>query len=459
MSMKTLFSNFRKGSAFRKSLQTAVFLILGLTPELVPATDPVSFRNAVAPLLIDNCVACHGTKKSEGGYRANTYELLKTAGDSGIAPIDFSNLSQSELLRRITSTDPDEQMPAGADPMSAAEVEVIKNWLEQGGTCDATPSSGSLFDIVPDPVYPAPPLTYSASIPITAIQFSENAEELLVSGYHELTIWRVSDGSLLRRIGNLGERIHRIAKLPSPNLVAVACGEPGRLGEVRVVNLETGSVEQVIHRATDLVLDLAVSPDSKRLATSSADGLVRVYNLNPLALHKTISSHSDYVTSVAWSPDGAKLATASRDKTAKVFEVESGELLATCSLHQQAVRSILFSADGKQLISSGSDNMLYRWDAESGVKVSEIGLNSEAYQPVTFEATVFFACSDQLVKQFDVAQNKILRSFSGHKTSVLSQALSPTTKLLATGSLDGEVRIWNISDGTLVVSFLAMPKQ
>ena len=47
------------------------------------AADGVSFSNQVASILVDNCVACHGAKKAEGGYRIDTFEYLSKSGDSG----------------------------------------------------------------------------------------------------------------------------------------------------------------------------------------------------------------------------------------------------------------------------------------------------------------------------------------------------------------------------------------
>jgi len=40
---------------------------------------PVSFRKDVAPILQENCLACHGPKKAEGGYRVDSFERATKA--------------------------------------------------------------------------------------------------------------------------------------------------------------------------------------------------------------------------------------------------------------------------------------------------------------------------------------------------------------------------------------------
>ena len=62
------------------SLRTVLALVLPLAFAcLAWAEDAVSFRAQVAPLLIENCLACHGPKKAEGGYRIDTFARLRVA--------------------------------------------------------------------------------------------------------------------------------------------------------------------------------------------------------------------------------------------------------------------------------------------------------------------------------------------------------------------------------------------
>src|SRR5688500_2842630 len=75
------------------------------------ADDEVSFRKDVAPIFLSNCLACHGAKKAEGSYRLDSFERVSQPGDTGAAPVTAAKLDESELYRRLTSTDEGERMP------------------------------------------------------------------------------------------------------------------------------------------------------------------------------------------------------------------------------------------------------------------------------------------------------------------------------------------------------------
>src|SRR5688500_18867207 len=70
-----------------------------------------SFKRDIAPLLLNNCLACHGPKKAEGGYRIDTFEQVTAAGDSTQPGFVGKDLDGSEAFRRIISTDVKERMP------------------------------------------------------------------------------------------------------------------------------------------------------------------------------------------------------------------------------------------------------------------------------------------------------------------------------------------------------------
>src|SRR5687767_4824229 len=92
-------------------LRVLLCLIAMSSAAILLAAEPVSFKRDIAPVLLNNCLACHGPKKSEGGYRIDTFERVIAEGDStqpGFVPKD---LDGSEAFRRIVSTDVKERMP------------------------------------------------------------------------------------------------------------------------------------------------------------------------------------------------------------------------------------------------------------------------------------------------------------------------------------------------------------
>ena len=246
-------------------------------------------------------------------------------------------------------------------------------------------------------------------------------------------------------------------------MLAVGCGAPGRSGEVRLIDFASGEVKSVVARTYDVVLDLAYRPGSSELAIASADSTIRVVNVETLEAVRTIASHADWVTAVAWSDDGTRLASASRDKSAKVYDGATGDLIASYLGHGAAVRGVSIVLDNKQVVSVGADNKLHRWDVDGAKKVAEVAIGGEGYKLIRNGTSLFVPCSDQRLLQIDLGSNKILHEYKGHHDWVLSACYQPNATgetsdgLLASGSFDGEVCIWDTVDTTLIRNWNAKP--
>lgn len=419
--------------------------------------EGISFSGQVASILVDNCVACHGARKAEGGYRIDTFEYLSKSGDSGSAPITASKIEESELWRRVVATDASERMPAESEPLAPEQLEVLKQWIVNGAAFDGTKPNDPLYLVAPPAIYPDPPAKYPVPVPITSVAFSADGSQVISGGYHELLCWNTSDGTLVKRIKNIDQRVYAIAVSPDGARLAIACGNPGKNGEVRLVDYATGAVLTVCGRTYDVVLDVAYSPDGTRLAASGADGLIRVMDAVTGTVQQTIASHADWVNSLAWSDDGKKLASASRDKSAKVYTAENGELLTSYAGHGVAVKGVAFTPDGASVLSVGDDKKLHRWEIEGAKKVAEVGLGGEGFKLVRGSDFVLAPSNDKLLHRIDLAKNQETLKFTGHVDWVLSSALHMKNNQVVSGSIDGVIRLWNATDGALIREWRGAP--
>ena len=117
--------------------------------------------------------------------------------------------------------------------------------------------------------------------------------------------------------------------------------------------------------------DAAFSPDGKRLAIVSLDGLVQVWDMPTMSKFYSFNGHSENTSSIEFSPDGKLLATTSRDETVKVWDATNGELVFVLEGHKEWVHSASFSPDGKYLVST-SNTVVKIWEMYSGRCVSSL---------------------------------------------------------------------------------------
>lgn len=115
----------------------AVILTVWSAPREASAATSIDFERQIRPLLIKRCGECHGSAEQNSGLRLDAKNAAFKGGDSGPV-ITRGKSSESELVRRITSTDPDERMPPEEPSLSKTEVELLRRWIDMGATWPET---------------------------------------------------------------------------------------------------------------------------------------------------------------------------------------------------------------------------------------------------------------------------------------------------------------------------------
>ena len=119
---------------------TTAWMVAALTVALgraeTASPSAIRFSRDILPLLSDHCFACHGPdeKGRKGGLRLDTEAGARGAGKSGRTALSPGHADQSEILRRILSTDPDEAMPPrdSGKSLGPQQIRLLRQWIQEG---------------------------------------------------------------------------------------------------------------------------------------------------------------------------------------------------------------------------------------------------------------------------------------------------------------------------------------
>ncbi len=128
-------------------IQMAV--LSGVFPAKAVADEGIDFKRDIRPILSDKCFACHGP---DGGHREADLRLdeRESAVESSIVP---GKSADSELIARVTSTDPDLVMPPPETrkKLSAKEIQLLRQWIDSGAEYEPHWAFVSVPQQVPEP--------------------------------------------------------------------------------------------------------------------------------------------------------------------------------------------------------------------------------------------------------------------------------------------------------------------
>jgi WD40 repeat protein len=320
---------------------------------------------------------------------------------------------------------------------------------------------------------------------INSITFSPDGK-ILASGSSDGTIilWDVTDLNSPSQIGMplTGHEgwVNSITFSPDGKTLASGSGDGTViLWDVTDLNSPSQIDKQPLDHE-DWVSSIAFSPNEKRLASGCSDGTIILWDLfdylsSPRGTRFT--GHEGWVSSVAFSPDGKILASGGDDDTIILWDVTDlispSQIGMRLPYYSGSVNSVAFSPDGKILAASGGDDdTVIFWDVTDSNLPSLIGeqltghehdVNSVAFSPDgktlalgsnrsesnIGTITLWDVTNPNLPSQIGIPFTiypTISHNVGPSVPIINSIAFSPEGKILTSGSIDGTIILWDITD-------------
>jgi mono/diheme cytochrome c family protein len=96
------------------------------------AQDAVQFERDVWPIFAAKCVTCHGPEDQFNELRLDSKDRILRGGKHGKVVVPGDPAKSPMYVRVSLPPDDLDIMPAEGDPLSAAQIETLRRWIEQG---------------------------------------------------------------------------------------------------------------------------------------------------------------------------------------------------------------------------------------------------------------------------------------------------------------------------------------
>jgi mono/diheme cytochrome c family protein len=438
-----------------------------------PAITKITYDEHVRQILREHCFSCHGPDKQESGLQLDNYQKAMAGGSSG--EVVIAGDPESSRLWALASHKEEPKMPPRQDKLSAAKLELLSKWIEQG----APENAGSKVTLKQNPlaavsasnigkpegpvVMPVglfkEPVQYTARAgQITALATSPWAPLVAVAGQKQVTLYN-SDGGELLGILPFPEGIPYVIRFSrNGSVLLVAGGRGGHSGCAVLFDVKTGLRMAKIGDELDAVLAADINATHSLVAIGGPNRVVRIYSVQTGDLVHEIRKHTDWICGLEFSPDGKLLATADRAGGLFVWEAETARETHFLRGHNGAVNDVSWRLDSKILASAGEDGTVKLWELNDGNAIKSWTAHAGGAFCVRYTHDGRLATSgrDNMVKTWG-SDGAAQKSYPAFTESALRCAFSHDGQRVVGGDWLGNVKVWDTAKAADVFALPANP--
>jgi WD40 repeat protein len=330
----------------------------------------------------------------------------------------------------------------------------------------------------------------------TSLSFSPD-DDILVSGGRskdpKIDVWDLQTGG---HIGTLKGHIYGLRSIefsPCGDMIATSSGDH----TVQIWNMFSLDCRCFIESHSNQISNVCWSGSGSEVIFGSLDETVQVWSVSDKECSQTLTIHTGgSVYSVASSPDSTLIAAGFRNGIVKAFDAETGEVLHTISMNLRRIDSIRFLNQDQIMCMAAYDGKFGIWDLTKSEEVLTFecegrgcAMSSDGTRIVSSQSYIVNIWqTDTPIQNQDVAQDipiqnkhhhtkpmkmlKMIKSaftFPHHKNHATTLQESQATfrhtdevncipfskdgQMVASGSMDGTVKIWDTSTGQCLTTF------
>ena len=288
---------------------------------------------------------------------------------------------------------------------------------------------------------------------VSSISWSSDGN-MLASGSLDksIIIWNAVDEKLLHTLTGHSDGVYSVAWNPITNTLASGSADK----TIKIWDAVNGNLLHTLH--TDMITSIAWSPDGKLLACamfdnpsgSSEPGRVKLWDTSTWTIDRVLSIGGYFTArgwSVAWSLSGDVLACGCADSSIKLWE-PSTWVRSTLDGHSNMVISVAWTR-GNILASGSMDKTIKIWDTNTKTCLRTLTGHKERVNSVSFNhGSDLLASSAITIKIWNYVNGDLLRTLKPRYSISYTRlfgfvAWRPTGSILASGALDGIVRLWD----------------